>query len=118
MRKLLVFLDFVAVVLVLVLVAPPPPVSAEQLAPPAEPTALTAELLQRDRNRVALAELIVDAYPTWNGFLSSLVANWSPDGKHIVFGSLRDGLSEIYAGDVAKPSARPRQVTGGPDRAI
>jgi len=88
------------------------------VAPPGEPTVLTAEQLQRDRDRVPLAELIVDAYPNWNGFFSSLVANWSPDGKHIVFGSLRDGLPEIYAAEVAKPSAAPRQITRGQDRAI
>ena len=118
MRKLLV-LGFVAFAsTVLVLVVPLPAISAEQVAPSAEPTVLTAEQLQRDRDRVALAELIVDAYPNWNGFFSSLVANWSPDGKHIVFGSLRDGLPEIYAGEVAKSSARPRQITRGPDRAI
>ena len=114
MRKLLVLLGSVAV---LVLVAPLP-ASAEQMAPPAEPTVRTADQLQRDRDRVPLAELIVDAYPNWNGFFSSLVANWSPDGKHIVFGSLRDGLPEIFAGEVAKPAAPPRQVTRGPDRAI
>jgi dipeptidyl aminopeptidase/acylaminoacyl peptidase len=99
-------------------VAPLRVASAQRAIPPAEPTVLTAEQLQRDRDRVALAESIVDAYPNWNGFFSSLVANWSPDGKHIVFGSLRDGLPEIYVGEVAKPSAAPRQITRGPDRAI
>lgn len=100
------------------LLAALPAALAEQALAPAEPTVLSAEQLQRDRDRVALAELVVDAYPNWNGFFSSLVANWSPDGKHVIFGSLRDGLPEIYAGEVANPSAAPRQITRGPDRAI
>src|SRR5262245_12780566 len=118
MRKLLVLLGVVAVAVLVLVAAPLPAASVELVAPPVEPTVLTAEQLQRDRDRVALAELIVDAYPNWNGFFSSLVANWSPDGKRIVFGSLRDGLPEIYAGEVANPSAPPRQITRGPDRAI
>ena len=119
MRELPALLSILAVAsTVSALVAPLPAVSAEKVGRPAEPTVLTAEQLQRDRERVPLAELIVDAYPNWNGFFSSLVANWSPDGKHIVFGSLRDGLPEIYAAEVAKPSAAPRQITRGQDRAI
>lgn len=119
MRKLSAFLDFVALASTVSLLAAPLRVaSAEQAIAPVGPTVLTAEQLQRDRDRVALAESIVDAYPNWNGFFSSLVANWSPNGKHIVFGSLRDGLPEIYVGEVAKPSAPPRPITRGPDRAI
>jgi hypothetical protein len=90
-------------------------VSSEQLAPPAEPTVLTAE---RDQNRVIVAQSIVDAYPNWDGFFSSLVANWSPDGKHVLFGSLRDGLPEIYVGEAPKPADPPKTVTQGPERAI
>jgi dipeptidyl aminopeptidase/acylaminoacyl peptidase len=93
-------------------------VSSEQLASPAEPTVLTAEQEQRDQNRVIVAQSIVDAYPNWDGFFSSLVANWSPDGKHVLFGSLRDGLPEIYVGEVAKPADPPKTVTQGPERAI
>jgi len=94
------------------------PGSSEQLTPAVEPTVLTAEQVQRDQSRVALAQSIVDAYPNWDGFFSSLVANWSPDGKQIIFGSLRDGLPEIYVGEVAKPDAPPRRVTLGTERAI
>ena len=93
-------------------------VSSEQLASPAEPTVLTAEQEQRDQNRVIVAQSIVDAYPNWDGFFSSLVANWSPDGKHVLFGSLRDGLPEIYVGEVPKPADPPKTVTQGPERAI
>jgi dipeptidyl aminopeptidase/acylaminoacyl peptidase len=92
--------------------------SSEPLLLPVEPTVLTAEQEQRDAQHVALARSIVDAYPNWNGFFSSLVANWSPDGKHILFGSVRDGLPEIYAGDVAKPVDPPKMLTRGPERAI
>src|SRR3989449_6232459 len=93
-------------------------VSYEQLASTVGPTVLTAEQEQRDHNRVALAQSIVDAYPNWDGFFSSLVANWSPDGKHVVFGSLRDGLPEIYVGEVSKPAHPAKAVTRGPERAI
>ena len=92
--------------------------SSEQSASPAEPTILTSEQAQRDQNRVALAESIVDAYPNWDGFFSSLVANWSPDGRHVIFGSLRDGLPEIYVGEVARPADPPKTVTQGPERSI
>ncbi|MET0884858.1 MAG: prolyl oligopeptidase family serine peptidase [Mycetocola sp.] len=86
--------------------------------PPAEPTVLNTEQMRRDQDRVPLAQSIVDAYPNWDGFFSTLVANWSPDGKQIVFGSLRDGLPEIYVGDVAKPADAPKRLTLGPERAI
>ena len=92
--------------------------SCEQSTGPAEPTVLTAEQKQRDEKNLSLAQAIVDAYPNWNGFFSSLVANWSSDGKHILFGGLRDGLPEIYAGEVAKPADPPKMITQGPERAI
>ncbi len=84
----------------------------------AEPDVLTAEQKRRDEARAPVAKAVVGAYPNWNGFFSSLVANFSPDGKRILFGSLRDGLPEIYEGDVAKRGDAPRAVTSGPDRAI
>ena len=91
---------------------------SELLIPSTEPTVLSAEQEQRDKSRVALAQSIVDAYPNWDGFFSSLVANWSPDGKQIIFGSLRDGLPQIYVGDVSKPADPPKRVTLGAERAI
>jgi dipeptidyl aminopeptidase/acylaminoacyl peptidase len=108
-----------AVVLVELLAAVYAPAAcAEQLTPAADPTVLTAEQEQRDQNRLTLAQSIVDAYPNWNGLFSSLVANWSPDGEHILFGGLRDGLPEIYTGEVAKPADPPKAVTRGPQRAL
>ena len=70
--------------------------AASPSAPPAtvEPTVLSAEDQKRDAANVPLAKSIVDAYSNWNGFFSSLVANWSPDGKRILFGSVRDGVPE------------------------
>jgi dipeptidyl aminopeptidase/acylaminoacyl peptidase len=83
-----------------------------------EPTVLGPAEQQRDAARVPLATAVVAAYPNWNGFFSSLVATWSPDGKQLLFGSQRDGLPEIYLGDPAKPSAAPRAITAGPQRAL
>jgi dipeptidyl aminopeptidase/acylaminoacyl peptidase len=65
-----------------------------------------------------LAEAVIDAYPNWNGFFSTLVANWSPDGQRFLFGSLRDGLPAIYIGETIKPSGPARRITAGPERAI
>jgi dipeptidyl aminopeptidase/acylaminoacyl peptidase len=108
---------------------PPPPVAtattAPAPAPPAaapaastEPTELTAEQKTRDLALAPRAAAIVDAYPNWNGFFSSLVANYAPDGKRFLFGSTRDGLPEIYLGDPAKPGDAPKAITQGPERAI
>src|SRR5215470_9948201 len=96
--------------LVLTAAGPPTPVT--------EPTNLTAADKQRDAARVPLATAVVTAFPNWDGFFSSLVANYAPDGKHFVFGSLRDGVPEIYLGDADQPAAQPRAVTSGPERAI
>jgi len=102
--------------------APAPPKAAEKAPPPqpvsSTPTVLTAAEKSRDAAREPLAVAVVDAFPNWNGIFSSLIANWSPDGKSIVFGSLRDGLPQIYLGDPAKPGAAPKAVTVGPERAI
>jgi dipeptidyl aminopeptidase/acylaminoacyl peptidase len=102
--------------------APPsPPVAPPAPAPPpvsSEPTVLTDAQKTRDEARVPLATAIVDAYSNWGGFFSSLVANVSPDGRHVVFASTRDGLPEIYEGDTAHVAAPPRAVTLGPQRAI
>jgi dipeptidyl aminopeptidase/acylaminoacyl peptidase len=92
---------------------PPPPAAAD-----AEPTVLTEEQKQRDAALVPRVAAIVDAYPNWNGFFSSLVANFSPDGKRFLFGSTRDGIPEIYLGEVDRPADPPKTITTGPERAI
>ncbi|HEY2509583.1 MAG TPA: prolyl oligopeptidase family serine peptidase [Polyangiaceae bacterium] len=104
---------------------PPPPVASSASPPPApataassDPTVLTGDQQRRDAARAPLATSIVDAYSNWDGFFSSLVANYAPDGKHVVFGSVRDGLPEIYLGEVAHPDAPAKAVTTGPERAI
>lgn len=84
----------------------------------AEPTALTSEQKQRDAARTTLAASIVDAYPNSGGMFTSLVAEWSPDAKRVLFGSMRDGLPEIYEGDAVKIADAPRAVTTGPERAL
>ncbi len=93
--------------------AAPAPITATS-----DPTALSEDQQRRDAARAPLATSIVDAYPNWNGFFSSLVARFSPDGKRFVFGSQRDGLPEVYLGEVAHPDAAPKRVTSGPERAI
>jgi len=99
--------------------AAPAPTATTPPAPEAtEPTVLTDAQRQQDAAAAPLAQSIVDAYPNWNGFFSTLVASWSPDGKRIVFGSVRDGSPQIYAGDPAKPGEPPAAITSGPERAI
>ena len=85
---------------------------------PVAPTELSAEDHKRDAAREPLATAVVDAYPNWSGLFSTLVARWSPDGKQIIFGSLRDGQSEIYASDPARPTSPAIAVTRGPERAL
>jgi dipeptidyl aminopeptidase/acylaminoacyl peptidase len=82
------------------------------------PTVLSDDDKRRDAAREPLAASVVDAYPNSNGIFSSLVATWSPDGKSILFGSLRDGMPEIYLGDSKDPAGAPRAITQGPERAI
>jgi dipeptidyl aminopeptidase/acylaminoacyl peptidase len=97
-------------------ISPARPAPAREVS--SAPTERSAADRQRDAAREPLATAVVDAYSNWNGLFSSLVATWSPDGKRFVFGSLRDGLPEIYEADPARPSADARAVTTGPERAI
>nr|WP_276605013.1 prolyl oligopeptidase family serine peptidase [Nannocystis sp. RBIL2] len=90
------------------------PVSAPAVV---EPTALTDDQQRRDAAYEALARTVVDAYANWIGWYSPLIANWSPDGTQFLFGSLRDGTPQIYAGDPGRPADPPRAITSGPERA-
>lgn len=83
-----------------------------------EPTQLTAEQLRQDAQAAPLAQAVVDAYPNLASVFSPLVAQWSPDGKAILFGSLRDGSPQIYTSDPSKPADAAAPVTRGPERAI
>jgi dipeptidyl aminopeptidase/acylaminoacyl peptidase len=60
----------------------------------------------------------VDAFANSNGLLPTMSAKWSPDGSRILFGSMRDGLPQIYVGDPTKPADAAVRVTSGTDRAI
>ncbi len=82
------------------------------------PTERSVEDRRRDAAREPVAAEVVDAYPNHGGLFTSLVARWSPDGKQILFGSGRDGVPEIYAGDPGKPAAAPIALTRGPERAL
>jgi dipeptidyl aminopeptidase/acylaminoacyl peptidase len=79
---------------------------------------LTAEQQARDSARAPLATSIVEAYPNSAGMFAQFAATFSPDGKRYLFGSMRDGLPEIYEGDPSKPGDAPRAVTTGPQRAV
>jgi dipeptidyl aminopeptidase/acylaminoacyl peptidase len=93
--------------------APPP------AAPPSsDPTVLTDAQKARDAARVPAARAIVDAYANSGGFFTSLIADWSPDGKTIIYNSARDGLPEIYASAPTQPEAAPTAITRGPERAL
>jgi dipeptidyl aminopeptidase/acylaminoacyl peptidase len=82
------------------------------------PTALTEEQRAKDRALTPRAEAIVDAYGNVASLFSSLVANLSNDKKRVLYASARDGVPEIFVGDVAKPGEAPRAITRGPERAI
>ena len=102
----------------MVAAAPPATAPPAEAAAPVAPTELSADDRKRDAAREPLATAVVDAYPNWAGLFSSLVARWSPDGKQLVFGSLRDGQSEVYAADPARPASPATAVTRGPERAL
>jgi dipeptidyl aminopeptidase/acylaminoacyl peptidase len=99
--------------------APPGPgAKGADLSPataPEPPTVLAPETERRDRARVPLAALVVDAYSNWNH--SPLVARWSPDGKQILFDSQRGGSPQLYLADPRKPAAPAVALTAGTERA-
>jgi dipeptidyl aminopeptidase/acylaminoacyl peptidase len=98
--------------------APAAPAAPAQAPASSAPSVLTEAQKQRDAALAPRASAIVDAYPNSNGAFSSLVANFSRDGKTFLFGSLRDGIPEIYLGEVDRPGEKPKAVTAGPERAL
>lgn len=79
-------------------------------AAPVLPTQRTPAQLERDRALEARAALVVDAFQNRiAGFGGAL----THDRKRVVFGSNRDGSPQLYLGEVAKPSAAPKQLTKG-----
>jgi dipeptidyl aminopeptidase/acylaminoacyl peptidase len=102
---------------------PPPPVATATEAPPpppadSNPTVLAEQDRARDRALAPRAAAIVDAYGNVGSLFSSLVAGPSRDGKRFLYGSQRDGVPEIFLGEVARPGDAPRAITHGPERAI
>lgn len=88
--------------------APGPAPAAE--APPAPPPVVDAtpdrpsgEAAKRDAELARLAAPIFE-------LTSNSSVQWARDGKHYVFMSTRDGLPQLYLGEVGKPEAK-RLVT-------
>jgi dipeptidyl aminopeptidase/acylaminoacyl peptidase len=102
---------------------PPPPVATAAEAPPpkpvdSNPTTLSEQDLARDKGLASRAAAIVDAYGNFGSIFSSLVGEISKDKKRVLYGSTRDGVPEIFIGEVDQPSEPPRAITHGPERGL
>lgn len=84
--------------------APPPAASAN-----ADPTVLSSGDAARDKALAPKIEAIVDAFGNFD-------AQLSPDGKRVLFRSNRDGVPELFVGEVGKPAAPAKKVVPGPER--
>jgi dipeptidyl aminopeptidase/acylaminoacyl peptidase len=73
--------------------------------PAVEPDVLTDEQKARDAKLAPKAAAVVDAYVNVWGVLSA-------DKKRLFFASTRDGNWQGYVGDVDKPAAAPKKLTG------
>ncbi len=73
------------------------------------PTVLSTAQRQKDAAAAPRVRALLDAFENTSGVLS-------PDGKQLLFRSNRDGLPELYLGDVARPGAPPRKLAGGGER--
>ena len=92
---------------------PAPAAGAPTAASPVAPTERTAAELARDGDLEKRAAAVVDAFQNRiAGFAGAL----THDGAHLIFGSNRDGSPQLYAGEVAQPSAPPKRITPGPER--
>ena len=95
-------------------VEPPPGTAPGSQAPPSAPAPAptrtadaTPDQPKRDAREAELAKLAagyVDAFSNSSPVLT-------PDRKRVVFVSNRDGLPQLYLGEVAKPAAAPARLT-------
>jgi dipeptidyl aminopeptidase/acylaminoacyl peptidase len=90
-------------------VAPSPAPAAEEPAAPS--SAVTPDPAQggRDAELTDQAMRIIDAFANHSAALS-------PDGKQMVFVSTRDGLSQLYLADPAKPDAPATRLVESAER--
>jgi dipeptidyl aminopeptidase/acylaminoacyl peptidase len=88
--------------------AAPGSAPAPAAAPAVEPTALTAAQIERDQALEPEAAAVIDTFASFN-------ARVSPDGRHALFLSDRDGTAQAYLGGIDQPGDPPIQLTRGPD---
>jgi dipeptidyl aminopeptidase/acylaminoacyl peptidase len=74
------------------------------------PTSLTADEKVRDQALVPKASATVEAFANFGASLSD-------DGRRVLFGSDRGGLSELYVSDIGATGA-PVKIAGGDERAV
>ncbi|WP_394844632.1 prolyl oligopeptidase family serine peptidase [Pendulispora brunnea] len=94
-----------------------PPASASPVVPPAPsegpvaPDVPSGAAAQRDGVLASDAARIIGAFINGD-------PNLSPDGKKVVFRSNRDGLTQLYLGEVAKPDAPAVRLTKTAQRTL
>jgi dipeptidyl aminopeptidase/acylaminoacyl peptidase len=82
---------------------------ARPSAEDARPTELTDAERAADKALAPKVEAILAAFGNFD-------PRFSPDGKRVAFRSNRDGVPELFVGDVAKPEAAPIKIVPGPER--
>jgi dipeptidyl aminopeptidase/acylaminoacyl peptidase len=68
------------------------------------PDVPTGAAAQRDAELAQLYRRFADIHSNFNPMLT-------PDGRHVVYASTRDGLPQLYVGEVAQPAAPARRLT-------
>jgi dipeptidyl aminopeptidase/acylaminoacyl peptidase len=91
--------------------ASPPASQMPEAQAPVAPDVPAGADAARDAELAKIAAGLVDAF-------TNTGASFSPDGKTIVFGSSRDGLSQLYVAEAAKPDAPARRLVSTTERAI